>query len=75
MPDLGWREFKIVILQKPSTIFDDTDSAEIRQLKQEYFAKLESHKTKVTKAIYTALIGLGITGVAGLVEFIFEGKP
>jgi hypothetical protein len=75
MPDLRWREFKIGILQNSSAIFDDTDSADARQLKQEYLTKLEVHKATVTKALYTALIGLGITVVACIVQLIFEGKP
>jgi hypothetical protein len=74
MPDLRRREFKIGFLQNPSAIFDDADSADIRQLKLEYLAKLEVHKATVTRAIYTAFIGLGIAAVVGIVEFIIEGK-
>jgi hypothetical protein len=74
MPDLRWREFKIGILQNPSVIFDETDSADIRQLKQEYLAKLEVHKAAFTKAVHTLLIGFGITVVACIVEVIIEGK-
>ena len=75
MPNLRWHEFKIGILQNPDAIFDDTDSADIRQLKQEYLAKLDVHKTTVTKAVQIMLLGVGIAVVAGIVEFIIQGKP
>jgi hypothetical protein len=74
MPDLRWREFKASILQNPSAIFDDTDSTDIRLLKQEYLTKLEVHKSAVTRAVFLMLIGLGITVIAVIVELLIEGK-
>jgi len=57
-----------------SAIYADADTAEIRTMKQEVVERRRAIFASLPRLLKIALVGFGLTIVAGFVELVVKGK-
>ena len=68
-PSVYWRLWRMLRMEiNPDSIFRDSDSPEIRQLKQTYVSALKDRGRTSRPALHALLIGLSLTLVISILE-------
>jgi hypothetical protein len=69
-----WRDLRLRLRfhSDPSAIHSETDTAEIRTMKDDVVERRKAIFASLPKLIRIAVIGLGLTAVAGLVELALK---
>ena len=71
-----WRDLRLRLRfhSDPSAIYSETDTAEIRTMKDDVVERRKAIFASLPKLIRIAVIGLGLTAVGGLVELALKKK-
>ena len=67
---MAWR-----MIRNPNVIFSESDTPELRALKQAYVDEVKAAQPSGWKIMRIILVGFGMSVIAAVVESIIKGKP